>query len=466
MNYFRRARPVDESKLPPGDIGRSVIGNTFAFHNDAQSLILNDLERYPGSPIYRAKVIGRDVGLVVDYRIASEVLAGSSCSPQPSGNTGHLFSNRAAYTDLVGAFFSEPNILLEDPGEPSQKPHRATWDDHMSSYLSGTSWTDNEEVIKRISRRYRSRWQAKDRFDVYKECKALSHEIIFALFLGLDRERDGEDWDDALQLTDTSLRGQFSIPLRASLGGYLQSSYSRGLQAQQDFKSTIDDRIDSSACPFARGSQAHGISEESMVSHLAMFSSSLVIKALASFLTFSLIHVTHPASRHQSLENIIKETERLCPPIIGVLRKVADRPWMVPSLDSQSKSSIEIPAGWDVWLYFPLINRDTAVYGTDACRYRPDRWSDTGLPLGVSFGGGTKPCLGVDMVRKIVRAVLAVMIHEESSDSPSLKLVTDLDRSVKDFLGWERASGGWKGIKQLPVQRPRNPVYLSYRDRS
>ena len=462
MNYFRRAPAVEASRLPPGDIGRSVIGNTFAFHNDAQSLILNDVERYPGLPIYRAQVIGRDVGLVVDYKLASEVLDGECSSLSESQAAGPSFSHRAAYTDLVGAFFSEPNILLEDTSERLQKTHRAIWDDHMSSYLSDSNWRQNEEVVKGISRQYRSKWQSQDQFDVYKECKALSHEIIFALFLGLDRERDKEEWREALRMTDTSLRGQFSIPLRASLGGYFQSSYSRGLEAQQGFRRMIGDRIDAGACPFARDSQSRGILDESIISHLAMFSCSLVIKAMASYLTFGFIQLTHPACRNQSLESVIKETERLCPPIIGVLRKVMESPWTVPSPQSPADKTMEVPAGWDVWMYLPLINRDTAIYGDDAWEFKPGRWSDPKLPPSLSFGGGDKTCLGMDMVRKVVRTVLETLTDEEGPRTPPLKLVTDLDGSVKDFLGWERARGGWQGIKQLPVQRPRHSVYLRY----
>ena len=455
MNWFRR--PPPDPKLPPGDIGRSVIGNTFAFHNDAQGLILDNIDRYPELPVYRAKVIGKDVALVVDYRAAQDVLGSSSRAASQAGASSprgtekeaqSCFSKRAAYKDMMAPFFVEPNVLLEDYGEPSRPAHRASWDRHMSEALDGPTWADHKRQFREIAQRHRSAWLETGQFEVYKSCKTLARELVFRLFLGLDQDNEPQVWDTAHRLSDTSLRGQFALPLRANLGAVFMSTYTKGLQAQIDLRELVKDRIQGSQCPFAHTTSPEStIAPESFVTHTSMFASSLVVKAIASYLTFCLIQLSRPEAHNAPLEHVILETERLCPPIIGVLRRAMD-PWVL--------GEMEIPAGWDVWLYFPLINRDAEIYGPDASRFDPQRWEKPMTPPAMSFGQGDTECLGMDLVRRIAGVVLEVLCV------PQIQLGSDLVPSLRDFLGWEQHAGGWDGVKQLPVQRPRAEVFLRY----
>ncbi|KAL8634598.1 MAG: hypothetical protein Q9228_007806 [Teloschistes exilis] len=201
------------------------------------------------------------------------------------------------------------------------------------------------------------------------------------------------------------------------------------------------------------------MSFETVTSHVSTFSSSLVIKALASYLFFVLIQSTQmtetrPASTPASIDHLLLETERLCPPIIGVLRRVLDHPWKV-------NDEVSIPPGWDVWLYFPLINRDIRTYGSDARLFVPDRWKDRNLPLPLTFGSGSKRCLGVSMVRRIAGIVVDKMLLTGSK----VVISSDLEPSMLDFLGWQVSEEGgeaelWQAVKQLPVQRSRKPVMV------
>lgn len=123
---------------------------------------------------------------------------------------------------------------------------------------------------------------------------------------------------------------------------------------------------------------------------------------------------------------------------------------------------MEIPVGWDVWLYFPLINRDTKIYGDDANLFRPERWKDPNLAEPMSFGRGGKRCIGREMVRRIGRLVL----DEMTRDGLRVLIEGDVDGSLQDFLGWRDDTNGtkegWKGVKQLPVQRPRERVMVRF----
>jgi len=508
MSWFRRT-PNDTftSKLPPGDLGSSFVGNTFTFHSDAQSLILSSLASHPEAPIIRAKVIGRDVALVMDHAIAASVLDHSTTQAKAGKERGKevqvedgeekvttRFSHREAYKQLIGTFFVEPNILLEDEDEPDRSAHRAQWDDHMDKIL-GSEWPAIESTLRTIIIKYRETWTTGPPVDIYEACKDLSHDLVFRHFLGLDRHIDPQLFGRALALSDASSRGQFSVPVKANLGGMFESAYSKGLRAQEQFNGIVLERIEAGKCPFLNtslsdnttttttrattttdssspstsnspapsssspsSSSVSSIAKASAQSHTSMFSSSLVIKALSSYLTFAFLQTSRNPTA--PLNDILLESERLSPPIIGVLRRVLDGPWRPPI--ERMEMEMEIPVGWDVWLYFPLINRDTKIYGDDANLFRPERWKDPNLAEPMSFGRGGKRCIGREMVRRIGRLVL----DEMTRDGLRVLIEGDVDGSLQDFLGWRDDTNGtkegWKGVKQLPVQRPRERVMVRF----
>ena len=452
-SWFRRSS-VDTTKLPPGDLGSSFVGNTFQFHQDAQSLILANLARHPGTPIIRAKVIGRDVALVIDHSVAVSLLD-QRTTGSPEEAKRPRFSHREAYKQLIATFFTEPNILLEDEDEPNRPQHRAAWNEHMQNVLD-EGWSEIDTGLRRTVEGYKSKWTAGDALDLYDTCKDLSHELLFGLFLGLDREVEPELYKQTLSSSGTSSRGQFAVPLRANLGGMFESTYSRGLRAQAEFNDIVSSRTSAGKCPFLKASFSDSVSKESADSHTSMFSSSLVIKALSSYLTFALLQFArHPSANP---DHLLQESGRLSPPIIGVLRRVLDNPW-------NATPAMQIPVGWDAWLYFPLINRDPNVYGSDSNLFRAERWEDSGLPDPMTFGKGAKRCLGRKMVFRIARLVLEVL----REDNISVNVLGEVDKSVQDFLGWidddKQRREGWKGVKQLPVQRPRAPITVRFETR-
>ena len=369
------------------------------------------------------------------------------------------FSHREAYKQLIGTFFSEPNILLEDEHERDRPSHRAGWDDQLSNLFGSNGWTAIETNMRSIVSGYRQKWVGSSAVDLYEACKEISHDLLFYVFLGINQDRDRELFDRAMATSSTSSKGQFAIPLRANIGGMFESTHSRGLRAQAEFNEIVSERISGNHCPFlgdvaTRNDESKsGISHASLQSHISMFSSSLVIKALSSYLTFALLQQAHHP--HDSLDWLLLESERLSPPIIGVLRRVLDKPW-------KPTPNLEIPMGWDAWLYFPLINRDRKVYGDDANVFRADRWSTKGLAEPMTLGRGGKICLGKSLVRRIGKIVL----EELGRDGVRCEVEGEIERSVQDFLGWtddEVVRGdGWPGVKQLPVQRPREAVMVRF----
>lgn len=68
--------------------------------------------------------------------------------------------------------------------------------------------------------------------------------------------------------------------------------------------------------------------------------------------------------------------------------------------DTRLKSSgLEIRAGQRVALFFPLANREKAIFGPDAGQFNPHREAPQGLqPWGLSFGAGIHMCIGRSLV--------------------------------------------------------------------
>jgi hypothetical protein len=148
-----------------------------------------------------------------------------------------------------------------------------------------------------------------------------------------------------------------------------------------------------------------------------------------------------------------------------------------------------VQAGHDIWLYLAGASRDPAIFGDDADLFRFDRYmsststdTDTdsmkhpsqatsslsserqsldGIPCGLAFGAGAKTCLGAPLVRHIVLTMGEVMVES----GLAIEGVVE-DFGVRGWLGWEAGvAAEWlaKGLKQLPVQRPRGPVRVEVR---
>ncbi|GFZ44398.1 hypothetical protein JCM24511_02120 [Saitozyma sp. JCM 24511] len=236
-----------------------------------------------------------------------------SSATDPDNPPPLRFSHREAYQQLIGAFFSEPNILLEDEDEPQRSSHRLAWDKHMSALLSSdsTTWEELDRRFRCIVRSHKDKWARSDGLDLYRSCKDLAHELVFSFFLDLSPQ-DG-DYDLAVKTTDISLRGQFSLPVKFGLpGGIGETAYSRGLKAHAEFSELVSSRVSSGQCPFLQTDPPPQLPPDCLVSHVSTFSSSLVIKALTSYLTFALLQ----RSRHlqSELEYLLLETERLALP--------------------------------------------------------------------------------------------------------------------------------------------------------
>ena len=464
------------------------LNQTFAFHASPEDFISSRLQELAVSEpdllpsngeksIVLASILNRNVHVVASYQLCKEILHsdGQQASNRiRSSNAGEelrpdTFAVGRAYRELMSDWFPAPNILMEDGLAHTE--HKQQWKDQLSTLPS-----DTETTIREIARTYiKSTLIPGARLDLYESLKALSWDLILGVFLGLGRTTDQKKFSAVETAQEALLRGQFSLfPVSISTP-FWQSARSKGLRARQDLQKLLAEHIqqqEANTCPLLR--QTHCTKPE-VSSHCLLFTSSIVNKALSSLLTAmlanlflmpgekslaSLLRSQTGQSREATLRSILLETERLSAPEIGVMRRVQQD--IVLSTGDGDRASHHVPAGHDVWLYLAGANRDGTVF-EDAEKFHFDRFmheASEGSAHGFSFGAGTKACLGADAVRRMV-ATFAQELIEAGIELDGV--IGEL--GVKGWLGWDDVapSAIAKDLKQLPSQRPRNPIMVTVR---
>jgi cytochrome P450 len=443
----------------------SGLTETFSFHSSPESFIASRVlafqaeqpEAFDARLPIRAKVLNRNVAVISSHAQIAHILAPNS------NETGEpAFVAAEAYEPLMADFFPSPNVLLTDGLRHDAM--REPWEQRMSGMGSKVGDVVSGVTFQALQAALNTE------FDIYEFSKRLVWKILLGLFLGLN-EADPM-FSEIERLQEDLLRGQFSLfPVSINVKWW-QSPRSKGIAATEKLKSLIFQRLqqDKRACPF------HSTDEElrEVANHVLLFTSSLAVKAIASLMTPFLLNlflfrregtlmadkVSHLESQECAdlLRSIMLETERLSPPIVGIMRK-ATCDTILPSTTPDG-TDVMIPKGWDVWLYFVGGGRDPSVFGPDWAHFQPDRYLDPtqNAAHAFAFSLGDKRCLGQDLVREICVRTGQFMLRD------GLRLVGDVrSEGVRAWLGWEGsvtpgASEWAKDMKQLPTQRPAQPI--------
>ena len=452
-----------EPQLPLGSSSTlRGFAESFSFHNSPESFITSRIlafqkehpEAVENRAIVRAKVLNRNVAIVSSYAQIRQVLAQDAAGYEACG----------AYSELMAPFFPSPNLLLTD-GE-KHTSMRQTWETRMK---------DLKEMLRSVVGLHTDQHFSEpsiSEIDMYESLKTLSWKILLGTFLDLGSNSSLFDTIESLQ--EDLLRGQFSLfPVTVNTG-FWHSPRKKGKEANRKLQARISQHLKEkkSACPFATADDSE---LEDVAKHSVLFTSSLAVKALASLLTALLLNLfLYQTNDGQSLAEslasggdpdrtslrlraILMETERLSPPIVGIMRR-STRDNIISSPGDQA--DIKIPKGWDCWLYFVGSGRDPTAYGSSWDVFDANRYLDESVPPGVAFGAGLKTCLGRDAIREIALVVadtfvrLGIGIHGNVAS-----------HGVRGWLGWEpnhsvRPEDWAQHMKQLPTQRPSEPIMV------
>jgi cytochrome P450 len=471
--------------------------------------------------IVRAAILNRNVHIISSYRLCKVVLEdhvpdrsengdGSIADPNAEDESRSsrppTFAAEPAYKQFMSAFFPGPNVLLQDG--PEHRVNKERWKAKMSQVLSDRG--ELESLVRKVTMdnlvkpllRHPARGTPKTTtIDLYNAMKALAWDLLFGFFLGLDRDEHTAEFDNVEVLQENLLRGQFSLFPVSVRTPFWSSPRTKGLDAVQKLQRLLATRLkyvggsdrvaqtrNTSSCPFLQHKRTGEIvsndeqefDEEDMVAHLLVFTSSIANKALASLLTAFFLNLflwrdqnIETASlaemirsqqveetKHKILESVLAETERLSPPVVGVMRRVENDVVLDAAGDKggdDDSSEHLISNGHDAWLYLAGASRDPQAF-ENAGRFVWDRYmsSDEKHDRGYAFGGGVKTCLGVDLARQMCLTVAKVVLESGLSFSGTVS-----DLGVRHWLGWQEdvpVAAIARDLKQLPCQRPRNPV--------
>jgi hypothetical protein len=302
--------------------------------------------------------------------------------------------------------------------------------------------------------------------------KTLSWKILLGTVLGLSPEEKSFDTIERLQ--EDLLRGQFSLFPVTLNTGFWHSPRKKGKVAKEKLQVLMLERMRSnpSACPFHIANEG---ANRDIANHTVLMTCSLAVKALASLLTALLLNLylkvdkdgnsladslareRDSEKRSRRLRSILHETERLSPPIVGVMRRsVNDNIITSPG----EQADVLIPKGWDCWLYFVGGGRDPAAFGRTWDVFDEDRYLDSATPTAVAFGAGSKTCLGRDWIQNIAIGVTETCARMGIGMQGHIAAP-----GVRGWLSWEPndavAPEDWaRDMKQLPTQRPSEPVMV------
>ncbi len=541
-------------QLPEGDASLfSTLSQSLSFHSSPESFItsrkahppststpqhIHSAAPAPHNKVIRARILNRNVAVITSYQHCHDILnAGhgdgrsSVSAVEGKGKAGvdaSSFAACPAYKDLMADFFPAPNLLLSD--HPHHAPNRAAWNQQFATFP-----TDVAPLIRSIVQTHTQTLVHGTSIDLYDNMKSLSRAILLGIFLHLSPTTDPQPFNTITNLQETLLRGQFSLFPISVNNRFWRSPRSKGIHARQQLQTILKQHIQTQSqrpaekpsCPLLRG--AH-VPIDEIASNVLLFTSSIAVKALASLLTATLLNLylhpstpslanrirqagaAHPADGENLLRSVLAETERLSPPVVGIMRRVMRDVVLANNTVSSTPSSESvspapdvdqhnnyrhdpsststttpttpdtlIPAGWDIWLYFAHASRDPAIY-TRPETFQADRFLASPPPSlphpntastrahpsphvpptppppsGLSFSTGPKTCLAAPLMRDVAHAVSRALI-----DADVLLEGVVGDRGVRGWLGWEEDGVGpvdWeRGLKQVPVQRPRGVV--------
>ena len=397
--------------LPPGSLGLPIIGETAQFLLDSN--FGNKREKQYGS-IYKTNILGRKTVFMSGAEANKFILS----SHMDCFSWGKGWPNN--FRELLGR-----SLFLQD-GEEHQRNRKL-----LMPAFHGQALVNYLNTMEQIITKYLQKWNTLENFTWFPQMKQMTFEIASVLLLG---GSPGDETELLSRLFTELTDGLFAIPpIRASW-----SKYGRALAARDRLLEYIDREIDKrSSNP---GQDALGLMlqtrdedggrlsrEEIKVQALLMlFAGHETTTSMLTFLCMALGQ--HPdilakarieqqelniegsltvekLKQMTYLEQILKEIERLYPPVAGGFRGVV-KPFVF--------NGYYVPKDWIVSYRINSTHQDSNIF-TLPEKFDPDRFSSERAEHKkveyslVGFGGGSRFCLGyafAQMEMKIFASML------------------------------------------------------------
>lgn len=380
--------------LPPGSFGLPILGETISFLKDRE---FAEKRQKKYGPIFKTKILGRPTVMMLGPEANRFILSSHF----------HHFSWRDGWPGTFKELLGESLFLQE--GEEHQRNRKL-----LMPAFHGPALANYFTTMENIALSYLEKWETLGTFTGFSELKKMTFEIASVLLIGSE---PGSLTTQLSQWFSDLTNGLFAVPLRLPW-----TTYGKALVARDQLLAHIEKAIlkrqqepSNDALGLlvqSRDEAGNGLSlEEIKVQALLMlFAGHETTTSMLTSLCLALAqnpdvlaqaraeqqqfpqHLTLDQLKKMTyLEQVLREVERVYPPIGGGFRGV---------VEPFEYHGYAVPKGWLVLYRINATHRDQTVY-TNPELFDPDRFSveraehkKQEFSL-VGFGGGPRICLGL-----------------------------------------------------------------------
>lgn len=431
--------------LPPGRTGLPWIGETLQFIRNPFFLEAK-YERF-GS-VFRTHVFGKNTVVMVGPEAAQFVL---------QKGASHFSSKEGwpkTYQELIG-----PCLFLQD-GEEHKRVRSTLMPAFHSSMLSRYA-----DTIDTVAHEYCERWSQSGTIVWYEEYRKLTFDILSRLLFG---SRNLQESIDSNKKFILFARGLNSLPIR-----FPGTHFTRALQARNEILEHLDAVIEArrthpendaiSLLVDAKDEHGRPLSKREIQSQTLLLAFAGHETTSSLLTNFHLALIKEPKIWEQArkeqlelseqdgldtirnpqknlyLDRVLKETERMYPPVSGIFRGVW-KPFVF--------AGYRIPKGWLVLFSIAHTHKMPSIYPNpeifDPDRFLPENIRNRPQLSLVGFGGGKKFCLGYAFAQLEAKIIAS--------------------RLLRDYT-WELDPNQDLSLKILPVLHPKDGLRVKIRKR-
>ena len=337
----------------------------------------------------------------------------------------HAFSHDLGWSPFISDMFGKGLLNMDDP---EHAVHRKMWNPAFAGAVMGAYLP----VMQRVIQQRTATWLDSGEVDLYGEARTITFDVAAAALAGFE---PGPEVDRMRRLFQGLLLGPSGdqeqesflasfMSMRDELVGRLLAMISARRAAPPDERP----RDVLGLIVHARDDRGRPLSDEQVLAHLSilLIAGHETTTTLASWALYTLATMPEHSARLleeieaaprdengaltfealrslKTLDNFVRETGRIWPPVLNVPRGVTE--------DVEFGGYL-IPAGTQVRLGLAATHRLPTVF-KDPDRFDPDRFApprdeDKATPYAlVTFGGGPRVCIGLHFAHIEVKALIA-----------------------------------------------------------
>jgi retinoid hydroxylase len=432
---------LSEKPLPPGNLGLPFIGEPPRILSN--KYLLEQYKKY-GS-VFKTRVLGRNVAVFMGAEANRFVLQ----------NGMKYFAWRDGWPPTFVEMLGE-SLFVQD-GEEHRIKRRlimpAFHRQALHNYLA---------TMEAISRKTLEKWERLQNFRFLEQNKQFTFEVASTLLMG----QTPEDLERLSKLFVTLTSGFITVPLK-----WAWTPYSKALAARRELLAYIDRAVEDhrqhprndalGLLIESRDEDGNALSNEELQAQtlLLLFAGH---ETSASMLTSLMMllpqhpHVSEKLKVEQAslnlsenltmddvrrmtyLEQVLKEVERLYPPVPAGFRGV---------VEEFEFNGYRVPKGWTALYMVNAAHRDPAVFTNpdsfDPERFSPERNEGGNIPFSmVGFGGGARVCVGYAFAQLEMKVLLSYLLR---------------------FADWELKPKQSFWTFYFPTLQPRDGVQVTFR---